>query len=124
MAEGVFGTVINCMDGRVQLPVNEYLRNNYNLDFVDTITEAGPVKMLAENQAGVESIKTRVNVSIERHNSGIVAIVTHFDCAGNPVPKETQLAQLAQAINLTHSWNPHVQCIGLWVNDKWNVEMI
>ncbi len=27
MAHGSFGTAINCMDGRTQLPVNEYLKS-------------------------------------------------------------------------------------------------
>ena len=43
MAKGNFGTVINCMDGRTQLPVNEYLRREYGLDFIDTVNEQADV---------------------------------------------------------------------------------
>ncbi|MDD2233866.1 MAG: hypothetical protein PHZ11_02220 [Desulfitobacteriaceae bacterium] len=124
MAHGSFGTAINCMDGRTQLPVNEYLRNRYNLDFIDTVTEPGPVKILAENQAGVESIRQRVKISVEGHGSKLIAIIAHYDCAGNPVSKEIQLQQLDAAIKIVRSWNYEVEYIGLWVDDKWQVEQI
>jgi carbonic anhydrase len=121
MAHGTFGTAINCMDGRVQVPVNEYLRKHYQLDFVDTVTDPGPVKILAEKQAGVTSIHQRVKISIEAHGSKLIAIVAHYDCAGNPESKETQLEQLRSALKTIHDWNYDVQCIGLWVDENWQV---
>jgi len=30
-------TVINCMDGRVQLPVIKYLKERFDVDYVDSI---------------------------------------------------------------------------------------
>ena len=42
-----FFTVINCMDGRVQLPVINYLKQKFNVEFIDTITEVGPNKIIA-----------------------------------------------------------------------------
>ena len=124
MAGGTFGTVINCMDGRTQLPVNEYLRKNYNLDYIDTITEPGPVKILADNQSSVDSIINRVNISVDKHGSKLIAIVAHHDCAGNPLPREDQYKQMAKAVQTVHGWNLGVECIGLWVGDNWQVEMI
>ena len=63
-----FCTVINCMDGRVQLPVNEYLRRELSVEYVDTITEAGPVRILAREQqsALADSILARVDISINK----------------------------------------------------------
>ncbi|OPX89675.1 MAG: hypothetical protein A4E53_01431 [Pelotomaculum sp. PtaB.Bin104] len=119
MAHGVFGTAINCMDGRTQLSVNEYLRKNYKLDYIDTVTEPGPVKILSENNTGVDSIKQRVNISVGAHGSKLIAIVAHYDCAGNPVPKEVQLKQMEAALETVRSWNFDVQCIGLWVDEQW-----
>lgn len=123
MAHGIFGTAINCMDGRTQLPVNEYLKTHYNLDYVDTITEPGPVKMLAENQAGIESIKNRVNISVNAHGSKLIAVVAHHDCAGNPVAKEVQTEQLKKALQTMQNWDyKDVQCIALWVDQDWQVK--
>jgi len=124
MARGVFGTAINCMDGRTQLPVNEYLRGHYKLDYIDTVTEPGPVKILAENQAGTASIQNRVKISVEAHGSKLIAVVAHHDCAGNPVPNELQLEQLELALKTVHSWNYEVQCIALWVDENWQVSPV
>ncbi len=46
-----FCTVVNCIDGRVQLPVINYLADYFDVDYVDSITEAGPVAILAEKQS-------------------------------------------------------------------------
>jgi hypothetical protein len=46
-----FCTVINCMDGRVQLPVNKYLQKRFNVAYVDSITEAGPVRIISDEWA-------------------------------------------------------------------------
>ena len=37
-----FCTVVNCMDGRVQLPVIRYLQERFEVPYVDSITEVGP----------------------------------------------------------------------------------
>jgi Putative carbonic anhydrase len=37
MGEGKFGTAINCMDGRVQEPVINWMKVRYGLDYVDMI---------------------------------------------------------------------------------------
>ena len=46
MADGTFATAINCMDGRIQMSVNEFIRKEYGVNYVDTITLAGPCKVL------------------------------------------------------------------------------
>ncbi len=121
--KGIFATAINCMDGRVQTPVIEWLKRRYQVDYVDMITEPGPNKILSENKNRmiVESIKKRVEISVVKHNSRLVAIVGHHDCAGNPVKKSVQLEQILSAIKTVESWNFEVQIIGLWVNENWEV---
>ncbi len=118
-----FVTTINCMDGRVQIPVNEYMTNKYNATWVDTITEAGPNKVLADadNAVLVESIKTRYEVSTIKHESKAVAIVGHYDCGGNPAEKPEQLEQIQKACDLVRTWNENVEVIGLWVDESWTV---
>ncbi|MBN2180482.1 MAG: hypothetical protein JW715_01110 [Sedimentisphaerales bacterium] len=121
-----FCTVINCMDGRTQLPVNEYLRRELDVQFVDTITEAGPVRILAEQQKSQEtqSILKRIDISAGKHGSKSVAIVAHHDCAGNPVEKAEQLEQLESAIQWLSDKYPDKQIIGLWVDSSWTVTRI
>jgi hypothetical protein len=36
-----FGTAINCIDGRTQEPVLEFMKQKYNIDGVDMVTFPG-----------------------------------------------------------------------------------
>ena len=121
-----FGTVINCMDGRTQLPANEYLRRQFEVDYVDTITEAGPVRILGEepDSPPAESILARVKISTDKHGSKHIAIVAHHDCAGNPVPEDKQREQLDLAARFVAAQCPGVRVLGLWIGADWTVEKV
>ena len=121
MSHGSFATAINCMDGRTQIPVIDYVRKKYRVDYVDMITDPGPIRVLAENKdkAALESIRRRVEVSTGKHGSEHIVIVGHYDCAGNPVEKETQLKQILESIMTVRSWAFKVEIIGLWIDEKW-----
>lgn len=117
-----FGTALNCMDGRVQIPVIEFLKNKYGLEFIDMITAPGINKILLEVDSKiVEHIKRCIEISIRNHKSELIAIVGHYDCAGNPSSKETQLQQITTGINIIKSLEFNVKIIGLWVDEKFNV---
>lgn len=115
-----FACAINCMDGRVQDAVKNYIKENYKVDYVDMVTEPGPNKILAENpltgsgQVIVENIKKMAKISVDRHGSEVVAIVGHFGCAGNPVGKEEQIAHLKKAKETVASFGFNVEIILLW----------
>ena len=121
-----FTTSINCMDGRVQIPVIEYIMNKYQVDYVDMITQPGANKILAErkDKFTLESIKKSIKISVNRHGSKLVAISGHYDCAGNPTNKEIQIKQIMASIEVIKSWNFDVQIIGLWINQNWQVEEV
>ena len=81
-----FCTVVNCMDGRVQLPVIRYLQDRFNVEYVDSVTEPGPNLLLAErtHEDMVQSILRRIRISVEKHSSVAIALAGHHECAGNP----------------------------------------
>ena len=126
MNDGKFATAINCMDGRVQIPVINWLKRHYGVDYVDMITEPGPERVLAEGKdlGRIESIRMRLEISVTRHCSEIVAVVGHHDCAGNPTDKDTQLRQLSDSGRNVASWNCGVRVVGLWVDDRWEVQEV
>ena len=125
MTEGKFATAINCMDGRVQEPVLMWFKLRKGMDFVDTVTEAGPIKLLAEgDESAIESIRNRTRISVEKHGSKLVAVVGHHDCAGNPVSRDEQVGQIEKAIAAVKSWGFEAAVIGLYVNDMWSVEVV
>jgi hypothetical protein len=125
MAEGKFGTAINCMDGRVQEPIINWMKVRYGLDYVDMITEPGPIKYLSEQDpAMLESIRKRVMISVEKHHSTVIAVAGHHDCAGDPVPAAEQAEQIKQSLDVLREWNLGVKLIGLYVSDTWLVNII
>lgn len=121
-----FVTSINCIDGRTQQPIINYMKSIYNADYVDMVTEAGPNKILAENSNAslIDSIKTRVEVSTEKHNSKVIAIIGHHDCGGNPADEDTQKEQIKASVENVKVWNEKVEVIGLWVDETWTVKKV
>lgn len=118
-----FCTAINCMDGRTQVPVIRYLKERFNADYVDMITEPGPNGILAKgSEAGaIESILKRLRVSVEYHQSAGIAVVGHHNCAGNPTPREQQYSHTLTAVEYLQSQFPNLPVIGLWVGENWQV---
>ena len=121
-----FYTAINCIDGRVQLPVINYLMERFKAEYIDSVTEPGPVLCLAEKTDSEQgrSILLRTDISINKHKSTGIAIIAHHDCAGNPVDDQTQIAQLAPAAEFLASHYPNVDIIGLWVGANFSVKEI
>jgi len=126
MGHGRFATAINCMDGRTQQPVSEWMKREYGVAYVDTITEPGPVRILAEatDTVALDSIRRRLNISVRKHGSGRVAIVAHADCAGNPADRPAQLSQLRSAAATVLAWDVGVQVDLLWLGEGWQVERV
>jgi hypothetical protein len=121
----VFGTAINCIDGRTQQPVIDYLKQNHGVEIVDMITFPGADGIFSNEQRHVEASLARrsVSISVEKHNSRIIAVVGHHDCAGNPGDKNYHYAQIGKALLELSSWNIFTtKIIGLYVNDNWQVE--
>ncbi len=118
-----FYTAINCMDGRVQLPVISYLQKRFDAEYVDVISEPGPNRILADESDGVavESIMRRVEISVVRHHSVGIAVVGHHDCAGNPATEAEQRQHTAAAVLCVQARFSDVPVIGLWVNENWDV---
>lgn len=126
MKKHTFVTAINCIDGRVQKPVMEFAIGKFKVDYVDMITELGPDKILSENKALdiIESIKKRILISIEKHNSKIVIIVGHHDCAGNAVGDAQHCRQIKEAVKNIKNWNFPVNVYGVWVDESWRAVLI
>jgi carbonic anhydrase len=119
------GTAINCIDGRVQEPVTQWMKAEYRLDYVDMITLPGPDEALVRGLVEVvDHVKSAVRVSIQQHGSSVVAIAGHHDCTANPVPAAEHLAQIKQCVQIIRSWHFSVVAVGLWVNDRWQVELV
>ena len=126
MATGKFGTAINCMDGRVQLPVINWMKEQFRLDYIDVITEPGVDKVLASGTFNqLEALKAKAQISVKTHGSRIIVIAGHDDCAGNPVTPEEHKSQLLKAVEIVRAWKlPAEKIVPVWVNMDWKIEVI
>ena len=123
MAKGKFATSVSCMDGRIQIPLTNWIKENFSVDYVDTITEPGIDKLVADN-TDLESIKIKVGISINKHESELIVVSGHYDCAGNPVSNEEHITQIKKGMEVISSWNLGVKVVGVWVDDTWKINTV
>lgn len=118
-----FCTVVSCIDGRIQLPVIAYLQNRFGVNYVDNITETGPVGVISQypESEDVKSLFRRISISVHAHSSLGIAIVAHYDCAGNPIPDDEQIRQISECLAILSDRFPQLEIIGLWLDENWNV---
>jgi hypothetical protein len=127
MAYGTFATAINCIDGRAQSPVADWLKINCNVSFVDVATIPGPDKALTHgHQERKGHIHEYATISVTAHGSRVIAIAGHHDCAAYPASREEHIATIQQAVKVVSGWQfpVPVRIVGLWVNDLWMVEVV
>jgi hypothetical protein len=125
MAEGSFATAITCIDGRIQMPVREWLRGFAQVDYVDMVTTPGSNAALAQGPDPlIEHLRQSVMISVTAHHSRVVAVTGHYDCAAYPVSREQHIADIVAAGRLVAAWGLPVRVVGLWVNDRWQVELV
>ena len=116
-------TCLNCMDGRVQLPVITWIKTNYPVDFVDVITEAGMDGVLAK-QEDISEILRSIKISVNVNKSTRLFVVGHYDCRGNPVDNKYHREEIVNAVKRLRPLWPAQEVVGLWVNDQWQVELV
>jgi len=114
------------MDGRVQRAVFDYVAQRFDADHVDMITEAGPVKILAErtDERCVAATLYSIGVSIEKHQTKGLAVAGHEDCGGNPSPRDVQAEQTRETVRFLKDEFPELKIIGLWVELSGKIEEI
>jgi len=121
-----FGTAINCIDGRTQEPVIDFMKKKYDIDGVDMVTFPGVDGIISssENSDEIALLRNAVSISVEKHRSRIIAVVGHFDCAGNPGNREHHYAHVRSAVHEVKSWNFPAQVFGFYVNEKQQIEEV
>ena len=97
-----------------------------DIDGVDMVTFPGVDGIISSSgiSDAIALIRKAVSISIEKHGSRIIAVVGHFDCAGNPGNREHHYANIGKAVQQVSSWNFDVEIVGLYVNDKRQIEEV
>ena len=117
-----FATCLNCMDGRVQIPVINWVIENYGIKYVDMITKPGMDGFLANEESNIKDIVKNVKISIDVHDTKDIFIVGHYDCAGNPVDDLTHEKHIYTAVNRIKSIFNNSNVVGLWISEDFHVE--
>ncbi|MCE2497888.1 MAG: hypothetical protein J4F28_02640 [Nitrosopumilaceae archaeon] len=145
MADGRFATSISCMDGRIQTVLNEWIRENHGVDYVDTITAPGVDGRVARND-DLGKIIQMARISVEKHGSRLIVVSGHHDCAGNPVSEEEHKGHIRSAVNVIRAWEEEhgladasgndggggndndtggrIEVAGVWVGETWAAQRI
>lgn len=116
-----FTTCLSCIDGRVHLPVINWITGCYSVKYVDLITYPGMIKKIIADEHIQEDIFSNITTSIQKHCSSSIFIVAHNDCAGNPVDERTQIEQISIAVEKISKLFPGINVTGLWVNEQLQV---
>ncbi len=126
MDDMTFMTSVHCMDGRVQEPIIKFLKDRYNVSYVDCITEVSPCKILSagSNEKAITMILNKISISLHHHHSRIIALSGHHDCAGNKSDRTEQIEQLHKGMHLLNERYPEMDIICLWVNQDWKIEIV
>lgn len=118
MSNQGFGTAVNCMDGRVQEAVSSWMRERYQVQWIDTITEAGPVAALARGDESIlAGIRFRADISIQAHESVGMCVAGHEGCAGMPpnLTHDDEIAITLSAAKVLRKCYPQLPVAALWV---------
>lgn len=119
-----YAIAINCIDGRIQEPVINYIKKDCGADYVDLITNDGIVNIVAGPVYGPQFRKMVQLIQSSRKNkkSNTIYITAHHDCSGNPVSddkqkEQLQLSKTALKLHLTID----ISIKALWVDENFEV---
>ncbi|WOV92643.1 MAG: carbonic anhydrase [Candidatus Nitrosoabyssus spongiisocia] len=118
--DGIFATSINCIDGRIQNAVSDWIKKEFSVNYVDTITEPGVDKRISDSNIA-SSLKQKVLISTKVHNSKFIVISGHYDCAANPVSQKEHTDCILHGMKIINSWNFDAKVVGLWIDEKFQI---
>lgn len=119
--EGGFAVVLNCIDGRAQQPLLDWVRSQYAVDYADVVTEPGIDALLAAGAPSArEAVLDKVCVSRLAHLSSYLVVAGHHDCAANPVPRPVHEEQIRTAVHWLRSALPRFEVVGVYLDETWS----
>ena len=114
------GTLVNCIDGTVQLSAIDFAKKIWNVEWVDVITDAAPERILSEakDTEKVDHIHNNIDASLCNQRKKLLAIASHSDCDINKVSDRKKIEMLQRAVNHLKSKHADADVIGIWVNGE------
>ena len=120
-----YAAALNCIDGRTQIPVITWMKENLHVHYVDLITDPGMDRVLShDHRDEMNRLRENVIISIQAHGTRIVAVVGHHDCAANPVSDRRHMEDIKESVETVKSWKLPIRVIGLFVDGASNVRLV
>ena len=117
-----FAVVLNCIDGRTQQPLIEWVQREFDVTHVDVVTEPGVDGVLVRGEEStVQALLDKVCVSRLAHGAVALVVAGHHDCAANPGDAAAHAADLARATDLLREALPELPVRAVYVDSTWNV---
>lgn len=115
---------LNCIDGNVQLPVASWIKNRYQIDCVDMITEPGIVCVLSNLDQSIDEINKKVRHCLETGSVTKLFISGHEHCDFCGIDDAQQKHQVSSAILRVQKDFPGLDVHGLWYRQDGSIEEI
>lgn len=123
--EGGFAVVLNCIDGRVQRSLADWVRKQYGVDYADAVTEPGIDVVLALGDATArEALLDKVCISRLAHLACYLVVAGHHDCAANPVPRSVHEEHIRTAVGHLRTALPGFHVDGVFLDETWTPSLI
>ncbi|MHC4873375.1 MAG: carbonic anhydrase [Planctomycetota bacterium] len=116
----MFTTLLNCIDGRAQLPALEFLKEKFNSGLIDNITEPG----IVSSGEVLDAILSKIEISMSVHKSKTITVAAHHDCAGNSLTETEQKAQLKTAKEFLQKRYESIEIHTLWIDENFIVKEV
>ncbi len=115
--ENRFITCLNCIDGRTQIPLLGWLKQETKIAYVDLITEPGINGLLSKNDAyQIKSVLKRIDISIKMHDSKKIFIAGHSDCKGYVANEKEHKKAITDLSKYLKKKYPFMEITGLWIS--------
>lgn len=115
-----FAASIQCIDGRIHDAIFSYIRGNYDIKYIDIISEPGIDGILAdENITHIDSIIRKVQVCVDVHQVKEVFLSAHYNCLANPGTKEEHLVQMNKSLEKLKAIFPDLNFHKIWIDENW-----
>jgi hypothetical protein len=117
-----FAVLLNCIDGRTQQPLLDWVRRELDVSHVDVVTEPGVDGILARgDDTMVPALLDKVCVSRLAHGAVALVVAGHHDCAANPGDAASHLRDLDRAVEVVGTALPELPVRSVYVDHTWTV---
>ena len=121
-----YGTIINCMDGTIQLPAIDFAKKLWKVNRIDVITDVAPEKILSEkkDQKTIERICQNIEASLCDQHTKRLAIVSHSTCDINKASDSSKKEMLQKAISYLKAKYTDIEVVGIWFDGNIKASLI